>query len=116
MGLMIEMLTQALSGHGRVEAPDRWGANVYLQVLDPGAFGGSNAFLDQVDHMNAACRASEPIEGHGPVRIPGDRAAWSREEASSSGIGLPEEVLKRIRFCAAEAQLPFPDTVSAKPQ
>ncbi|MXN64917.1 Ldh family oxidoreductase [Stappia sp. GBMRC 2046] len=112
MGLMVEMLTQALSGHGRVEAPKRWGANVYLQVMDPAAFGGTDAFLAQVDHLNAACRASKPIPGHGPVRIPGDRAARSREETSSSGIVLPEEVLTRIRACAAEAHLPFPASLA----
>ncbi len=111
MGLMVEMLTQALAGHGRVEAPDRWGANVFLQVLDPEAFGGRDAFLAQVDHVNDACRTSRPIPGRDPVRIPGDRAARRREEASAAGIALPNEVLERIRSCAADAHLPFPDSL-----
>lgn len=109
MGLMVEMLTQALAGHGRVEAPTRWGANVFLQVMDPEAFGGREAFVAQVEHLNEACRNSRPIDAARPVRIPGDRAATAAARSKSGGVALPDEVLTRIRTCAAEAGLAFPD-------
>ncbi len=108
MSLMVEMLTQGLAGHGRVEAPDRWGANVFLQVMDPAAFAGAGAFEAQVDHLNSACRDSAPIPGRGPVRIPGDRAASAMAQAATQGIALPDEVLTRIRACAEAAGLDFP--------
>ncbi|MDD9733047.1 Ldh family oxidoreductase [Mameliella sp. AT18] len=111
MSLMVEMLTQGLSGHGRVEAPDRWGANVFLQVMDPAAFAGAGAFEAQVDHLNAACRDSTPIPGRGPVRIPGDRAASAIAAAETQGIALPDEVLTRIRDCAKASGLAFPATL-----
>ncbi|NDV99297.1 Ldh family oxidoreductase [Salipiger sp. PrR002] len=109
MGLMVEMLTQALAGHGRVEAPTRWGANVFLQVIDPEAFGGREAFVAQVEHLNEACRNSRPIDPARPVRIPGDRAASAAARARTEGVTLPGEVLTRIRACAAEAGLAFPE-------
>lgn len=112
MGLMVEMLTQGLAGHGRVESPTRWGANVFLQVLDPAAFDGAEPFTAQVDHLNTACRASTPIPGRGPVRIPGDRAARARAESTASGVALPEEVLVRIRACATDAGLSFPEPLT----
>src|SRR5262249_55370471 len=45
LALAVEGLTQGLSGHGRAERPTVWGASVYLQVMDPRAFGGVEAYL-----------------------------------------------------------------------
>src|SRR5262245_27487477 len=39
-GLLVEMLTQGLSGYGRVDKPTDWGAAVLVLVFDPAAFGG----------------------------------------------------------------------------
>ena len=36
LALMVEALTQGLSGLGRKDTEKRWGGNVFLQVLDPG--------------------------------------------------------------------------------
>ena len=44
LALMVEALTQGLGGFGRAEAPTRWGASVFVQVIDPAAFGGADAF------------------------------------------------------------------------
>ena len=44
LALMIEALTQGLGGFGRAEAPTGWGGSVFVQVTDPTAFGGSEAF------------------------------------------------------------------------
>ena len=45
LSLWVEMLTAALTGHGRSEKPEKWGASVFIQLMDPGAFGGTDAFL-----------------------------------------------------------------------
>ena len=37
LALMVEALTQGLSGLGRKDTEKRWGGNVFLQVLDPGS-------------------------------------------------------------------------------
>lgn len=86
MALMIEALSQGLSGHGRLDAPTRWGGNVFLQVLDPDFFAGGDAFAAQMDHLADACRANPPIDPARPVRMPGDQAARNIAQAQADGI------------------------------
>lgn len=86
MALMIEALSQGLSGHGRLDAPTRWGGNVFLQVLDPEHFAGGEAFGAQMDHLSDACRANPPIDPSKPVRMPGDAAARGIEDAKKNGV------------------------------
>ena len=43
LALAMEALSQGLSGHGRADPLTGWGASVYVQVMDPGAFGGPPA-------------------------------------------------------------------------
>ncbi|MFP1633633.1 Ldh family oxidoreductase [Zhengella sp. ZM62] len=108
MALMVEMLTQALAGHGRADHPTGWGANVFLQVMDPQAFAGADAFVTQVETLNAACRASRPAHGSSGVRIPGDRAAESLREAKASGVRVTDEVWTRISASAGGLGVPLP--------
>ena len=60
LALMVEALTQGLSGFGRADAPARWGASVFVQVIDPAAFGGG---LGQRPTGDAAGGAA-PARGH----------------------------------------------------
>ena len=86
LALMIEALSQGLSGHGRKQAPRRWGGNVYLQVIDPEFFAGRDAFLEQTGHLGERCRANRPVDPRRPVRLPGDQAAAGIEQAARDGI------------------------------
>ena len=49
LGLLVEALTQGLSGHGRADPVEGWAANVYVQVFDPALFGGVEDFTRQTD-------------------------------------------------------------------
>ncbi|EPX82570.1 Ldh family oxidoreductase [Salipiger mucosus] len=109
MGLTVEMLSQALSGHGRAEEVTRWGGNVFVQVMDPEAFAGLDPFKAQVDALNAACRANRPAPGFDQVRIPGDRAAAMVERSRTEGIALPDEVWTRVRASAEELGVALPE-------
>ena len=100
LALMVEALTQGLSGHGRIEGPKRWGANVFLQILDPQAFAGSQSFLTQMDFIGDACRASTPVKDGGLVRLPGDQATRNILRAQSEGIQLSETTLGKLAACA----------------
>lgn len=111
LGLMVETLTQALSAHGRAEAPTRWGANVFVQVMDPEAFGGLDGFLRETDHLNAACRASRPLPGVDGVRIPGDRAQAALDRAARSGVPVTAEVWGRVAPLAESLGLTLPRPV-----
>jgi L-lactate dehydrogenase len=60
LSLVVEALTGGLAGHGRADPPEGWGATVFLQMLDPQAFGGLGAFQRQMDHVNSLCRVGDP--------------------------------------------------------
>ena len=86
LALMVEALSQGLSGQGRADAPTRWGGNTYLQLIDPRKFAGVDAFSHQMDFLSAQCRANRPIDPAKPVRVPGDNAAKGIDAATVDGI------------------------------
>src|SRR5579864_49634 len=47
LALFVEAMTNALSGHGRASGVKRWGASVFLQLINPECFGGREAFLSE---------------------------------------------------------------------
>ena len=49
--LLVEALTAGLAGFGRADPSEGWGGTVFVQVLDPEAFGGLDAFRRQMDHL-----------------------------------------------------------------
>jgi LDH2 family malate/lactate/ureidoglycolate dehydrogenase len=88
LGLMIEMLTSALGGFGRADAPKGWGANVFVLVLDPARFGGAEAFVRETGWMAAAVHANPPAPGVERVRLPGERALARRKRQLAEGVTL----------------------------
>src|SRR5499427_1704547 len=108
MALMIEALSQGLSGHGRRDAPNQWGGNVFLQVLDPEFFAGRKNFVDQMDFLSERCRANPPIRADRPVRMPGDAAARAIAAATKDGIAYDPAAWTAIGRCAQELGVPLP--------
>ncbi len=100
MALMVEALTQGLSGYGRKDAPTRWGASVYLQLIDPNAFAGIEAFTDQMDFLIDACHDNSPINPQAPVRLPGEQADRNITAARAQGVPLSDATLESLRQCA----------------
>lgn len=96
LALMIEALTQGLSGFGRADAPRAWGASVFVQALDPAAFGGSLAFIRQTGWLAAACRANPPRPGVDAVRLPGDAALARRRKALAEGVELHPGIMPAL--------------------
>jgi LDH2 family malate/lactate/ureidoglycolate dehydrogenase len=86
LALMVEALSQGLSGHGRKDAPKRWGGNVFVQIHDPEFFAGRDEFTEQMDHISERCRSNRPIRADQPVRVPGDAAAKGIASAQREGI------------------------------
>ena len=86
LALMIEALSQGLAGHGRKDAPQRWGGNTFVQVIDPRQFAGADAFAEQMDSFSDRCRSNRPIDPERPVRVPGDQAARGIADAAAHGI------------------------------
>jgi len=108
LALMIETLSQGLSGHGRKDAPKRWGGNTYVQVIDPEQFAGAAAFAEQTDHLAERARANRPIEPTRPVRLPGDQAARGVAAAQAEGIRFEPAVWRSLVDCAQQLGVPPP--------
>jgi L-lactate dehydrogenase len=118
LALMVEALTQGLSGHGRLDAPTRWGASVYLQVIDPEAFAGRQAFIDQMDFFADRCHANAPIDPERPVRLPGEQASRNIAEATARGVALSPETTAALRRWAERLGIsaaPLPEARAAMP-
>ncbi|HTQ00727.1 MAG TPA: Ldh family oxidoreductase [Casimicrobiaceae bacterium] len=109
LALMIEALSQGLSGHGRRDAPTRWGGSTFLQVIDPEFFAGRDAFAEQMDFLAEQCRANRPIRADRPVRLPGDQAAQSIEAARKHGVAYDDVTWSSLARCASELGISLPN-------
>jgi LDH2 family malate/lactate/ureidoglycolate dehydrogenase len=112
LALMIEALSQGLSGHGRKDAPKRWGGNVFLQVMDPQAFAGREAFAEQMDHLADRCRENRPIDPSRPVRLPGDQAARGITQAKRQGIRYSKTAWAAIGEVASKLGVQTPTALA----
>ncbi len=108
LSLMVEALSQGLSGHGRKDAPKRWGGNVFVQVIDPELFAGREAFTEQMDFLAERCRSNRPIRADQPVRLPGDQAARGVAQAAEQGINYDAKTWSAITAWADRLAVALP--------
>jgi LDH2 family malate/lactate/ureidoglycolate dehydrogenase len=111
LALMVEALTGGLAGHGRADPGEGWSATVFVQVLDPEAFGGVAAMRRQMDHLVAACHASAPRDPAHPVRLPGERAQALAREQRARGVALHPTIMPGLEPWAVELGVAIPETV-----
>lgn len=102
LALMVEALTQGLSGYGRAESPPQWGASVFVQVIDPSAFGGTDAFRRETSWLANACRDSTPVPGIDAVRLPGERGLARKREALANGVAIYPGIMEALAPHAAK--------------
>ncbi len=108
LGLIVEALTSALGGHGRADKETNWGANVFLQLIDPNAFGGGDAFRREMGWLANSCRTAPVAPGKPPVRIPGQRGLALRKRQIKEGVALHPEIAPALKFFADEAKTAMP--------
>jgi len=96
LALLNEALTGGLAGFGRADPKQGWGATVFVQALDPDAFGGREAFVRQAEFIAAQCRDNPPRPGVDAVRLPGERALARRREQLAHGVQLHESILPAL--------------------
>jgi L-lactate dehydrogenase len=101
LALLVEALTSGLAGHGRADGPRDWGASVFLQLIDPAAFGGRDAFTRETGHLAELCRSTPVAIGRPRVRLPGERALERRAEQLDTGITLRKGILESLQPWAA---------------
>jgi L-lactate dehydrogenase len=96
LALLVEALTNALAGHGRADEEPRWGASVFLQIIDPERFGGRATFLRETTFFAKFCRETPVAPGQPPVRLPGQAALSRRKEQLATGVALHPTIMPAL--------------------
>lgn len=111
MALQVEAITQGLAGYGRADAPKGTNAAVTVQVWDPEAFGGRDAFLRQTGWLADACHATPPRPGVSRVRLPGEAALGRKRTALVDGVQLYPTIIGSIESHAERLGVTMPKPI-----
>jgi L-lactate dehydrogenase len=112
LGLTIEALTGGLAGYGRTDTVEGWGATVFVQVLDPEAFGGLDGFARQMDHLVRTSHASQARPGGEPVRMPGERGLAKYREHKREGVVLHPPIMPALEPWSQKLGVPVPERIT----
>lgn len=113
LGLVVEALTGGLAGHGRADPKEGWSATIYLQILDPEAFGGRADFIRQTSWLAAACHATPPRPGFARVRLPGENGLRRREQQLATGVALHPAIMPALKTAAEKFGVTLPSSVNS---
>lgn len=101
LALMVESMAFGLSGYGRANAEDRWGASFLVQVIDPAHFDGIASFVEQSSELVQRVHAARPKSSDERLRVPGERALTTRDAALENGIELLPGISEQLDGLAA---------------
>lgn len=108
--LMSEIWTMALSNYGRLHgAGDGESNTLFVQVLDPAAFGDPQECIAVTDDLIERCKTAVPLDSKQPVRIPGSQAMQQRTEQLNNGVKFDEATLGRLQRAAERFQVHLPE-------
>lgn len=108
LSLLVEALTAGLSGHGRADPREGWGATVFLQVIDPGAFAGRDAFVRQTGELVRQCHASRAAHAGRAVRLPGEKGLGLAERQRNEGVTLHPGIVPLLEPWSDKLGVPLP--------
>jgi LDH2 family malate/lactate/ureidoglycolate dehydrogenase len=99
-----------LVGAGVPQSSDARGrvAGVFLEVVDPAAFGNAAHYRDLVDEALEAAKRQPPAEGVAEVLVPGEPEARARAWRIREGIPLPAATWRELGKVAARFGVPLP--------
>ena len=97
LALLVEAMTGGLAGFGRADPAVGWGATVFVQVMDPAAFGGIEGYTRQMDWLVGACHAATPRPGVERVRLPGENGMKRHREQRANGIALFPAIMPSLQ-------------------
>ena len=112
LSLLVEALTGGLAGHGRADEKEGWGATVFLQIIDPRAFSGAEAFARQTTEVSRQCRASRPAKPGTAVRTPGERGVNLARQQRESGVELYPSIMPMLEPWAVKLGVAIPQAVA----
>jgi L-lactate dehydrogenase len=108
LALMVEALTAGLSNRGRHEPSAKFANTIFVQILDPAAFGGTDGFKDQMNRISEACQNTLPRPGVDKVRLPGERGLALARDYHRNGVRLAEGILDALKPWAEKLGVAMP--------
>ena len=87
---------------------------MFVQALDPAAFGGLDAFTRQTDWLVRACHEATPRPGGLPVRLPGERALALHRKQSAEGVLLHASILPALAPWAEKLGVAPPEKLGSE--
>jgi L-lactate dehydrogenase len=108
LALFVEAITNALSGNGRANRTKRWGASVFLQLINPNSFGGREAFLRETSFLAQSCLDTPVPAGKPPVRLPGQGALARRAAQLAKGVELYPTIMPALAPWAETLKVKLP--------
>ena len=93
LGLMIEILTGALSGGNCAKAVPypKKGNCVFILLMDPAKFGGADHFQSEVGQLTEYVKSCPRVAGCDEVILPGDPERRLAAQRRREGIALDDE-------------------------
>ncbi|WP_444919525.1 Ldh family oxidoreductase [Microbulbifer sp. CnH-101-G] len=113
LSAMLEVLSMALGGYGRGDesaTQDKEANSVFLQVIDPQAFGTQADFLRQTIALSHLWEQNRSDSGK-PVRVPGQRAWATRTRQLRDGVELYPSIMRDLQPWAEKLQVPLPSAL-----
>lgn len=107
LAFMIDVLSGALGGAGcsRADPPPLRGNGVFLQAIDPSAFGAVERFPAEVATLVEYVKSSPVAPGFDRIRVPGEVEHETRVERERHGIVVEDETWEKLEASAAELGL-----------
>ncbi len=116
LALMVEALTAGLAGFGRADPSEGRGATVFVQAIDPTAFGSLGDFQRQMDSVVAASHASKPRPDTDRVRLPGEAGLHRLREQRKHGVALYPSILPALLPWSLKLDVAAPSEFTRHPQ
>lgn len=111
IGLMAGVLNGAAFGADVVDftndTTSETNTGQFVMALDPLAFGLTD-FRQRASHVFKELRASAPLPGHDPVRLPGEGKGAAAAARRANGLTLPPALRRDLAALAAEYGLNAP--------
>ena len=112
--LMTEILSMAMGGYGRANASaatDGEANSVFIQILDPEAFGSLDEFKQQAKAIKSMCENSTTRTGDEAVRVPGQRAWQRRKDQLENGVELYPTIIEDLKPWAEKLGVGLPGKI-----
>ncbi|MDH5737733.1 MAG: malate/lactate/ureidoglycolate dehydrogenase [Gammaproteobacteria bacterium] len=109
LALICELLGGGLAGEWTMQDISKQKDNVInhmlMIILDPDLFGGSKAFLREIEGMGDYLHSTTPAKNFDKVRLPGEPERESMAERRKNGIPIDDQSWKTICDAALQAGL-----------